>query len=524
MKGKIWLQSSPGTGSTFHFTASFGLQNEPDLTTVSTNCLKGRRVILRANNLTEHESIRRTLDSAGLLVESTDSYQQLLDQLKELDGTEKSPEIIIVSSRISEKNNFERMLQFVNSEFSKIPVIFITSAYKLGKILSFIEELGTTPFRVLSRPVFPAALYSAILESLGLAKTHDFARQLTKPPHPLSFRLPEGIRLLLVEDNEMNQELAMELLGQAGIAVTLARNGQEALDILETDKKFDGILMDCQMPLMDGYQATRAIRKIPELHDTPIIAMTANAMVGDREKALAAGMNDHITKPVDVSNMFATLAQWITPRTGSAKTISVPAPSQSGQPIPDLAGVNTRQALANLLNNTELYHRMLVGFYHSYSDFRDKFMASFESDDPTAATRFAHSLKSSAGNIGATSIQILADRLEHICKQGIYTATLDDLINEASILIQGVRQELEKVLPQPAEQRVAVFDYDIAQLVPACMRLRELLQESDSETINFLEENQAIFQQALNDKFEELSKLIRSYDFEAALSFLEKIC
>jgi len=122
----------------------------------------------------------------------------------------------------------------------------------------------------------------------------------------------KGARVLLVEDNEVNCEVAQELLGQAGIVVTIARDGREALQTLERES-FDGVLMDCQMPSMDGFEATRRVRENPAWKDLPVIAMTANAMVGDREKALAAGMNDHIAKPIDVSHMFATLARWVRP-------------------------------------------------------------------------------------------------------------------------------------------------------------------------------------------------------------------
>ncbi|MBF0214243.1 MAG: response regulator, partial [Magnetococcales bacterium] len=119
----------------------------------------------------------------------------------------------------------------------------------------------------------------------------------------------KGARVLLAEDNEMNQELALDLLNQAGMEVVLANNGQEALDLLTKDDRFDAVLMDCQMPVMDGYTATRKIRENPAWGEMPIIAMTANAMAGDREKVMAAGMVDHIAKPLNVGEMFETLAR-----------------------------------------------------------------------------------------------------------------------------------------------------------------------------------------------------------------------
>ena len=129
--------------------------------------------------------------------------------------------------------------------------------------------------------------------------------------------------MLLVEDNDMNQELAMELLANAGITVTLAVNGQEALDKVSANPSgFDGVLMDCQMPVMDGYTATREIRKNPAFKGLPIIAMTANAMAGDKEKVMQAGMNDHIAKPLNVAAMFTTMAKWIKPTGGAGSPAS----------------------------------------------------------------------------------------------------------------------------------------------------------------------------------------------------------
>ena len=131
-------------------------------------------------------------------------------------------------------------------------------------------------------------------------------------PPPTDSSLLRGARLLLVDDNPINREVAESLLQSAGVTVAVACNGQEALEMLERER-YDGVLMDCQMPVLDGYEATRRLRRQPQWQDLPVIAMTANAMVGDREKALAAGMNDHIAKPIRVDEMYGTLARWVRP-------------------------------------------------------------------------------------------------------------------------------------------------------------------------------------------------------------------
>ena len=162
----------------------------------------------------------------------------------------------------------------------------------------------------------------------------------------------------MVEDNELNQELATELLRGAGIEVVVANHGREALDILAGDHRFDGILMDCQMPVMDGFTAAREIRRNAGLADLPIIAMTANVMAGDREKILAAGMVDHIAKPIDTDRMFETIARWITPARPTAAVANVAA--ASSLVTFELRGIDTAAGLATTMNNHALYLSLLL--------------------------------------------------------------------------------------------------------------------------------------------------------------------
>jgi len=198
---------------------------------------------------------------------------------------------------------------------SQVAVVLMMTALSCDAVLQRLAEQQLTAGALLVKPVTPSNLVDACNAALGLAApgaAHDAAREAAPSADPRA-RL-RGARILLVEDNEVNQEVALALLGSAGIDVSMARNGQEALDILAS-QEFDAVLMDCQMPVMDGYAATRALRRQPQRQSLPIIAMTANAMVGDRDAALAAGMNDHIAKPINVDEMFATLARWVSPAT-----------------------------------------------------------------------------------------------------------------------------------------------------------------------------------------------------------------
>jgi CheY-like chemotaxis protein len=203
------------------------------------------------------------------------------------------------------------------------------TAFSREEVMRRLGEQRVQVAALLTKPVTPSSLFDACCQALGVASAA--ALQVRRREGALAepeSRL-KGARLLLVEDNEVNRELALELLTDEGISVAVALDGREALEMLERER-FDAVLMDCQMPVMDGFAATRALRKRPELAHLPVIAMTANAMVSDRQKAFDAGMNDHIAKPINVAQMFSTLARWLGPRRQSAHAELDDASSQAG--------------------------------------------------------------------------------------------------------------------------------------------------------------------------------------------------
>lgn len=224
----------------------------------------------------------------------------------------------------------------------------------------------------------------------------------------------EGASILLVEDNEINREFAHDLLTSKGLRVQVANNGQEALTLL-TSNTYDAILMDIQMPMLNGYDATRAIRQQEYHRNLPIIAMTANAMAGDQEKALDAGMNDHLTKPIKPDLLFQTLAHWIPPN--SAREKKNPSSNlKADLSFSSMTGIN-QQIGMQYIENVELYHRLLVKFGDRYSNFADQFRTEQASDDPTAATRYAHSIKGAAALLGIENVHHTAQQLEDSCRE-----------------------------------------------------------------------------------------------------------
>jgi CheY-like chemotaxis protein/HPt (histidine-containing phosphotransfer) domain-containing protein len=293
---------------------------------------------------------------------------------------------------------------------------------------------------LLAKPVTPSTLLDACSTALGLAvhqQSRSVRREEALDGHRASLR---GARILLVEDNAVNREVAFALLDRAGIVVRVACDGQEALEMLSREA-FDGVLMDCQMPVLDGYAATRAIRQLPQFRNLPVIAMTANAMVGDRNKVLAAGMNDHIAKPIKVQEMFATLARWVR----SATIPSAAAPAEwRAVPRADPPGIDVREGLAGMMGDEALYRHVLLMFYDLENNFAVRFIAARTAGNGTAATRMAHDLKSEAGTLGAHEVRDAATALEHACNRNARDEEIRSLVRDVDRVLTPVLAGLQE--------------------------------------------------------------------------------
>jgi signal transduction histidine kinase/DNA-binding response OmpR family regulator len=255
-----------------------------------------------------------------------------------------------------------------------------------------------------------------------------------------------GARMLLVEDDEINQQVAREMLENYGIKVTVAENGEEAIARLK-EEQFDGVLMDMQMPVMDGVSTTREIRKDPQYAKLPIIALTANVMVSDQNEILAAGMNDHIGKPIDPDRLVATLAKWVHPN----RTLETPAPRETvptsaTETLPNLPGINVDASVRRIGGNVTLYYSLLDTFRVNQQQVVSKIREALASNDPITAERLAHTLRGIAGTLGAESLQNQAEILEKNVKNGSFSdveSLLEQIDQEMVSLIAKIDQAIE---------------------------------------------------------------------------------
>jgi PAS domain S-box-containing protein len=309
MGGDLQVQSTPGQGSCFGFTVRFGLQPRGAGAGTAEHRARrwrGMRVLIADHHAGARDVLLRCCQGLGLQADAVADGEAALRQLA-LHGTANGGyRLLLVDAALPGAEALRR-----HAAQGPGPALVTMRSALVHETTGQVPAAAPTTDVVLPKPVTPARLVEACEQALGGA-----ARARGTEPQRPSARDDDpraslrGARVLLVEDNAFNQEIAMALLGQAGIDVSLAVNGQEALDMIG-QHHYDAVLMDCQMPVMDGYEATLALRRQPAQRSLPIIAMTANAMVGDRDAALAAGMNDHIAKPINVEEMFATLARWV---------------------------------------------------------------------------------------------------------------------------------------------------------------------------------------------------------------------
>ena len=304
-----------------------------------------------------------------------------------------------------------------------------------------------------------------------------------------------------------------------GMRVTLAENGQEAISLLEADT-FDGVLMDCMMPVMDGYEATRHIRQQDRFKALPILALTADAVQGAREKTLQAGMNDYIGKPINNEQMFQTLAKWIKVGSGVIKRSDKAGEVQPWQFPETLSGIDVEVGLMSTAQNRELYQRLLNRFVENQASFEDDFRNAFDTGDLDTCTRLAHTLKSVSGSLGALELYQESQVLEQSCKESE---------KDIRLIFNGVVNELHHVFGsiksmRPSDKQVVPSPYDQLTLKELLEQLSDLIHQSNSEAVDLIKPLEAL----ISNKHQSLSigelvSALKCFDFDKADIELKKI-
>ncbi|KQV92828.1 response regulator [Rhizobacter sp. Root1221] len=459
MGGEIGVESAPGQGSSFHFTVPFGLQPEAAERPQppQQQGLRGTRALIVDDNACAREVLAHMTGALGLEVDTAGDGEDALRLVALADARDEPYDLVLLDWKMPGMDGVEcaRMLSQQGRQRHPAPPVLMLTAFSRGEVQQRLSEQQVAVGALLAKPITPSTLFDACGAALGLTIRHPTRTARREEALLVHQAQLNGAHIMLVEDNPINQELALDVLSRAGIVVSVAGNGQEALEMLAR-QRFDGVLMDCQMPVMDGYAATRALRQNAQWQDLPVIAMTANAMVGDRDKVLAAGMNDHIAKPIKLDELFSTLARWVHPAVAD-EGAALENANRGADPgsLGELPGVDSRVGLAGMMGNDTLYRHLLRMFRDREGDFAARFRAARAAGDAAAAARLAHDLKSVAGTLGMRAVQEAAAALEQACNHGSEDPDVDALLGNVAQLLEPVIAGLRVLEAEPAHPPAA---------------------------------------------------------------------
>ena len=521
MNGDIWVNSETGKGSTFHFTVDLREQESREERAPEDPAAGELKILVADDTPSSRTIICEMLEAFGFQSESAETPAAVLEKITaQKDG---GYDLIILDWNIPEKDGVEIAREIeLSTEIRKKPKIIMMTAY--GKDDAFHASQGVESIvEFLAKPIMPTALLDSIMTASGRHKKSGRRSGANKSLLDL-LDLQSGLKgskVLLVEDNPINQEVAVELLVNNGIELSLAENGEQAVRMVK-EENFDAVLMDCQLPVMDGYEATRRIRENRRFEKLPIIAMTANVLSGDREKSLKSGMNDHIGKPVNPSELFSALAKWITPEPVPEGPIE--ASGKGINPFPEIDGLDIEGGLLLLQGNTSLYSKLLMKFSGMYEDFEEQYNAAVEKS-PEEALRLAHSLKGSAGNIGAVKIRKQASDLETALRSKASGQELEQKLKTLMAALSPLITELKKHhKPYHTDSSDSSGLTESSITDQMIEKMRKLLEENDTEALNYLGTMvEAAGKLQFKPQFKRFAGSVENYDFEQALSDMKAL-
>ena len=525
MGGTIWVESAPGAGSTFGVTLWFGLGDE-QLTQrpVLSAELNGLRALVVDDNAAARDILGEALESVSLRVDEVASGREAVAEVKAADESADPYRIVFMDWKMTGMDGIAatRLLK-QDATLKAPPRVVMVTAFGREEVRTHAESAGVDAFLV--KPISRSLLLDTLMGLFPPAEGEALT-QYQAGREEGQTRL-DGAHVLLAEDNEVNQQIVVELLGSAGARVAVAANGREAVARLLAGldgEPFDLVLMDLQMPEMDGYEATRLIRTDARFRELPIIAMTAHALVEERQHCLDAGMNDHVAKPIDPDALFHTVRRWLKP--GVEATAAHPptdAGSHEAEPaLPAISGLDVAGGLRRVAGNRKLYRDLLDQYVAGQADAPAQIRTALAAGDQATAERLAHTLKGVSGNIGATAIQPLAAELEQVLRQQVGMAAIEPLLARTGETLAAWIAELRAALAsdQRADLPVAPA-LDWAGLQPILARLEQLLADDDAEAADVLATHRAALTATLPvELFRALEKAIGDYDFEGALTHL----
>ncbi|MDM8549261.1 response regulator [Desulfobacterales bacterium HSG2] len=536
MGGEIRVESEPGEGSSFIFTAHLGRHPEQNAASPDSD-FQEMRVLIVDDNEISRMILSDTLASFSLNVTSVESGESALAELEAGETGGKPYHLVFLDWKMPDMDGIETARR-IKKDFRLSPTLIMMTGYRREEVMRQAENADADVKTFLSKPLNPSVLFDTIMNVMG-RKTMGISLPKKEIKASETLKQIRGARVLLVEDNKINQQVAGELLENAGLVVEIANNGEEAVTILESSgaesSGFDLVLMDIQMPKMDGYEATRQIRKQEDrknesLKRLPVIAMTAHAMAGERERCLEAGMDDFVSKPIEPDQLFSALLKWIEP--GERET---PAPRHHHEDVPKsgdgelpevLPGIDIESGLRRVSGNRTLYKKLLRQFHKDNTNAATAYRESLERGDTEFVKLLAHTIRGAAGNMGAVALYEAASELESGIREN--RPELDSLLHHFEKSLNQVLQSLSSLKETPAPEIPSdpeqSMPLDIPKINALLTELAGFLEEGDSEAEDCMDDlKKHLFCTEFRAEMQRLEEQIGDYDYDDALETLAEI-
>ncbi len=543
--GKIGLRSVPGQGSVFYFGIELEQvldENNFRLQDYLPDDVENKQILVVDDNDASRMVISEIVADLGFNVVALSSSREAIYTLEEAAVAGEHYDLALLDWSMPGMGGMS-LAKYMQAQPTILdtPVVLMHEANNIH-----VQDQSSNSENVkalLVKPINRWEFVNSILKAMGegeLTESHQHLQH--EGSEEGSEKSLDGLNVLLVEDNDINQELALELLGKLGVTVSVADNGQEAINQLKKEE-FDIVLMDIHMPIMDGVAATQYLRKDSRFKQLPIIAMTANALVGDREKYISVGMDDYLSKPINIKALQSKLQKWGNKETGVSQldsSIEDDLPHSVGSVPFVIEGMDTAAGLDICNDSLELYKKLLRMFL-SNKDFVNNFQSAINNDSLEDAERIAHTLKGVSGNIGAKGIYGKAANLQEACKGGDSDAIrlcLEQVVHELAPMLSRIQSLVddgtlseEKSEVSPFEEKPDRYVWSEEDIQRELSVLVELLKESDTSSKSQFERIKAAISQTEQEIFNEeslaalneIAEAISSYDFDGALEHVSTL-
>lgn len=518
MGGRVGVESTPGHGSSFWFTARLSLAVTASPGPGLDPALRHSRVLVVDDNAAARNSILEALTQLEMHPEVAASADEALQILEASMGQPDTFSAVLIDWAMPGMDGLTTARRIRLMGLNPAPALVLLTAHGQDEVLHAAEEMHLDA--TLFKPILESALLQVLNRVLGSEAPQEGGRLPGAEPAQLP-RYP-GRRILLVEDNRLNQQVATEMLADAGLIVDLAENGAQAVD-MAAQRDYDMVLMDIQMPVMDGITATRLMRAAPRTRELPIIAMTANVMQEDRYRYLKAGMTDFIAKPIEPAMLFRTLAANLLPQVGVAArepAVAPPAPDEDEGTVfpPYIEGIDLKAGRSRLMGSDSRYARYLRLFAEHSAEVPLQLQAALDARDLASVQRLAHTLKGSAGQIGAEQVRAAAAELEKAVADGASTATQTEMVSRITEVLILAVNGIYSAFPTQAE-----ISRPVENVGSVIAELLSLIENDDAKALAVFDAHRALLEEMLGSVgYQALAGHLQQFDFDQALETLRR--